>query len=128
MVSSDLTDFKGPQKCFEALKMELSTNTYKMLLSNKDELMKVVNQIAGNINQTINESMDKLASEPQANKKRKMSKKRKLFARPRSYFTRSKRKYLTRTPSKNLKRVYLTKYSLNLIKKSIKGFVNELLI
>ena len=111
--------------------MELSTNTYKMLLSNKDELMKVVNQIAENINQTINDSMDKLASEPQANKKRKLSKKRKLFARSRSYFTRSKRRYLKRTSSpstKNMKRVYLTKYGLNLIKKSIKGFVNELLI
>lgn len=109
--------------------MELSTNTYKMLLSNKDELMKVVNQIAENINQTINDSMDKLASEPQANKKRKLSKKRKLFARPRSYFTRSKRKWRTSSPStKNMKRVYLTKYSLNLIKKSIKGFVNELLV
>ena len=91
--------------------------------------MKVVNQIAENINQTINESMGRLGSEPQANKKRKLSRKRKLFARPRSYFTRSKRKYLTRTPSsKNMKRVYLTKCSLNLIKKSIKGFVSELLV
>lgn len=101
-----------------------------MLLSNKDELVKVVNQIAENINQTINTSMDKLVNE-NGDKKRKLSKRKRLFNRSKAYFTRSRRKsYLIKSkPStKNMKRIYLTKYSLNLIKRSIKGFVNEILI
>lgn len=110
--------------------MELSTSTYKLLLSNKDELVKFANRVSESIqtlNQTLNESMDKLViNESNANKKRRLSRKRKLFSRP-GYLTRSKRKYLVKsTSTKNMKRIYLTKYSLNLIKKSIKGLINGL--
>lgn len=113
--------------------MDLSSTTYKMLFNNKEELMKLVNKIAENINESINTSMDKLVNDSSIPKQRKLSRRKKFLTYSKSYFTRSKSRkssYLSRvTKSRNMKKkIYLTKYGLNLIKRSIKGFVTDILI
>lgn len=105
--------------------MDLPGNTYKLMITNKEDLMRLVNQVAVN----INESIDKLINEKSSTtteKKKNFNPKRKFLTRSKSCFERSKKNFSNR--SSKAKKIYLTKCSLNLIKNSIKGFVNDILI